>query len=74
MYVLSYREVMSHPVITLHKHEQVSRIIEVLRLYPHEGFPVVDCREHNDVGTSLYAHYCSHRYIICAKKMNVVYS
>ena len=40
---------MSHPVVTLHKREQVSRIIEVLRLYPHEGFPVVDCTDQQEV-------------------------
>ena len=46
---LIFREVMSHPVITLHTHEKVERLIDVLKHHPHEGFPVVECGEHNQV-------------------------
>ena len=33
---------MSHPVTTLRTTEKVGRIIDILKSEPHNGFPVVD--------------------------------
>ena len=42
MFVLSVREVMSHPVVTLQAVEKVSTVVEILKNERHDGFPVVE--------------------------------
>ena len=37
-----YRRVMSHPVVCLLEEEKVERVRDILKIYPHDGFPVVD--------------------------------
>lgn len=34
--------VMSSPPVCIQLHDKVSRIIDILKKYPHNGFPVVD--------------------------------
>ena len=33
---------MSHPVVCLLEEEKVERVRDILKNYPHDGFPVVD--------------------------------
>ena len=33
---------MSHPVVCLLEEEKVERVRDILKIYPHDGFPVVD--------------------------------
>lgn len=42
---LKAKQIMSRPPICIHLREKVSRVIEILKKYPHNGFPVVDVDE-----------------------------
>lgn len=33
---------MSHPVVCLLQEEKVDRVYDILKKYPHDGFPIVD--------------------------------
>ena len=33
---------MSHPVVCLLEEEKVERVRDILKIFPHDGFPVVD--------------------------------
>lgn len=39
---LKAMHIMSSPPICIQLHDKVSRIVEILKKYPHNGFPVVD--------------------------------
>lgn len=39
---LKAMHIMSSPPICIKIHDKVSRIVEILKKYPHNGFPVVD--------------------------------
>jgi chloride channel 7 len=46
---ITAREVMSHPVMTLHTVEKVSVIVDMLKKERHDGFPVVQQTDENDL-------------------------
>lgn len=39
---LKAMNIMSCPPVCIQLHDKVSRIVEILKKYPHNGFPVVD--------------------------------
>lgn len=51
---LKAMHIMSNPPVCIQLVDKVSRIVDILKTYPHNGFPVVD-RFHED-GTS--GHLC----------------
>ena len=48
---------MSHPVNTLQTCEKVRKIVEVLQSESHDGFPVVEESQDDDVGSYLFSDY-----------------
>lgn len=42
---LKAKQIMSRPTICIRLRDKVTRVIEILRQFPHNGFPVVDVEE-----------------------------